>query len=172
MLKLLGAGLILSVCTLYGLQMKQRLFQHVQQLIGCKEVLLMLCGEISYARAPLREAFLHIAAQGKEPFGSFLEDVAARMEQEQQKPLSEIWSSALLGHQDEICFTREEQKLLQSIGENFGYLDVQMQLGHLNLCIQQLEAAIIRSQEELSAKQKLHQSLSVLGGLFLILILL
>lgn len=172
MLKGIGAGLILFVSVVLGLQFKQRLREHLEHLIRCKEVLLMLSGEMSYAKTPLLEAFLHIADQGKEPFGSFLKEVAKRAEKDRGQSLAQIWRGALKSRQKEICFSREEWILLESLGENFGYLDVQMQLGHLSLCIQQLDANIEKAQRELLDKQKLYQYLSVMCGLFLILVLL
>lgn len=172
MIRVAGAVLILSSSFLFGMQQKQRLWEHVRQLVGCKEMLLMLSGEMSYAKAPLMEAFLHIAARGKEPFSSFLRDVALGMETRREQPLSEIWQNALKCRKDKFYFSGEEYELLESLGENFGYLDVQMQLNHLSLCIQQLDAKIVQAQEELAAKQKLYQYLSVMCGLFFILILL
>lgn len=172
MIKILGAALILFVSFLFGLQQKQRLWEHVKQLVGCKELLFMLSGEMSYAKAPLLEAFCHISARGKEPFSSFLKEVASEMETKREQPLSNIWRSALRRRRDEFYFSQEEFELLESLGDNFGYLDVQMQLNHLNLCMQQLDAKIVQAQGELAAKQKLYQYLSVMCGLFFILILL
>ncbi|MCI8280876.1 MAG: hypothetical protein HFI76_04065 [Lachnospiraceae bacterium] len=172
MIKIAGAALILSVSFLFGLQQKQRLWEHVKQLVGCKEMLFMLSGEMSYAKAPLLEAFRHISSRGKEPFGSFLEEVAKELETKQDQPLPEIWRDVLNRQRNKFCFSQEEFGLLESLGDNFGYLDVQMQLNHLSLCMQQLDAKIVQAQGELAAKQKLYQYLSVMCGLFFILILL
>lgn len=172
MLKIAGAVLILSASVLFGMQQKQRLWEHVRQLVGCKEMLFMLSQEMSYAKAPLMEAFRHIAARRKEPFSGFLEDVALGMETHREQPLPEIWRNALKCRRDKFYLSQEEFELLESLGENFGYLDVQMQLNHLSLCIQQLDAKIVQAQGDLAAKQKLYQYLSVMCGLFFILILL
>ena len=62
--------------------------------------------------------------------------------------------------------------MLKGLGENFGYLDIQMQLNHLALDIQQVETRIGQAQQELAAKQKMYQYLSIMSGLFLILLLI
>lgn len=172
MLKLAGAGLILFSSLVYGLQLKMRLSEHVKQLIGLKEMLLMLSGEISYARTPLREAFWRIAARGKEPFGGFLKEVAEGMETERELGLARIWKDALTARKDRFYFSGEEWEMLLNFGENFGYLDADMQLNHISLCIQQTDTKIVQAQKELAAKQKVYQCLSILGGLFCILILI
>ena len=73
MLKLAGSILIITASSLYGWKIRRELTEHVDQLVGMKEMFLMLWGEISYTRTPLKEAFLQIASQNKEPFSGFLE---------------------------------------------------------------------------------------------------
>lgn len=172
MLKLTGAGLIIFAAVALGIQLKQRLAQHVEQLIRFKEILLMLSGEMSYARTPLTEAFQNIAVRGKEPFGPLLAEVAGRLEQERESTLSHIWQSAVEHQKKAFCFSKEEFELLKGIGQNFGYLDIQMQLNHLNLYIRQVETRIGQAQQELAARQKMYQYLSVMSGLFLVLLLI
>lgn len=170
MLKLAGAGLILFSSLIYGLQLRQRLSEHVKQLIGLKELLLMLSGEISYGKTPLGEAFLHMASRGKEPFCSFLKEVAEGMETDRE--LFRIWKDVLEGKKGGFYFSGEEWELFLHLGETFGYLDGEMQLNHISLCIQQIDTKIVQAQEELAAKQKVYQCLSIMGGLFCVLILI
>lgn len=170
MLKLLGACLILSAAIVLGMQLRQQLSEHVRQLMAFKEVLTMLAGEISYGKTPLAEAFRHIAERGKEPFGQFLLEVADRMEQERSRTLYDIWQEAVKKHSETFIFSKEEIQMLTKLGENFGYLDVQMQLKHLAIYEQQAEEKLLQAQQELAVKQKLYQYLSVMSGLFLILL--
>ena len=55
MLKLAGSLLVILASLLYGWKVKEELQEHVGQLVGMKEMFLMLQGEISYARMPLKE---------------------------------------------------------------------------------------------------------------------
>ena len=172
MLKVIGACLILGTAAVFGLQLKNQVSMHLKQLIGFKEMLLMLSGEMSYAKTPLTEAFQNIAARGREPFGPLLLEVAERLEQERESPLSDIWQSAVEHQKKTFYFSKEELFMLKDLGGNFGYLDIQMQLNHLALYIQQVESRIGQAQQELTAKQKMYQYLSVMSGLFLILLLI
>ena len=171
MVRLLGAGLILVSFTLFGMQQKQRLLEHMRQLVNLKELLLLLSGELSYARTPLSEALLHIAERGREPFCDLFSEVAAELGKRQRR-LPEIWQEALFRHQSRIYFDQEEFRLLEGLGDNFGYLDIHMQLGQLSLVIQQLDGKITEAQGELEKRQRLYQYLCVMSGLFLILVLL
>lgn len=172
MLKVIGAGLILFAAAMFGAQLKQRVAEHLRQLIGLKEMLLMLSGEMSYGRTPLAEAFSHIAGQGKAPYDRLLSSVFKRMEQERELTLSEIWQSEARKQKAYFLLSDEEFQLLLGVGENFGYLDLAMQLSHIALSIQQVESRIVLAQGEFSAKQRMYQYLSVMCGLFLILVLI
>ncbi len=172
MVKLLGAGLVLFAAFAVGFQLKQRLTEHLRQLEGLKEMLLMLDREFSFARATLDEAFLHIAGQGKEPFSGLLMEVAGRMRKEREATLREIWGSAVEHRREEFYFSEEEFFILTGLAENFGYLDVHMQVNNIALYVQQVEHKINQARDELAVKQKMYQYLSVMCGLFLILILI
>ena len=52
MLKAAGSILIIISSVLYGWKVQQELVEHVRQLVGMKEMFLMLWGEISYTRTP------------------------------------------------------------------------------------------------------------------------
>ena len=170
MLKLAGSLIIVIASALYGWKIRKELQEHVE-LVGMKEMFLMLQGEISYTRTPLKEAFLQIAAQDKEPFSSFLKKAAQELEQNEDA-VGIFWRRLIEQESDKFLFNSEEQSLLQRAGENFGYLDGQMQLKNLELYIEQTEVLIKKAQAELKQKQKLSGALSLMCGLFLIILLI
>ncbi len=170
MLKLAGSFLVIAVSLLYGWKVKEELKAHADQLVGMKEMLLMLQGEISYARTPLKEAFWQIASQGKEPFSSFLKRAAKEMEGNEES-IAEFWGR-LVEEAEDFCLMGEERELLKRVGENFGYLDTQMQLKNLELYIEQTEALIQKAQEELGDRQRTAGALSLMCGLFLVILLI
>jgi stage III sporulation protein AB len=172
MLKLLGASLVLGTAAIYGYQLKTRLSDHVRQLIALKEIFLLLAGEISYARTPLKEAFGRISNQGKAPFGTFLQEVAERLNEADGNTLYQIWMQVIEARRSEFLLNDDELSILKGLGENLGYLDVKTQMGNIELYIQQIEVRIVQAQQELAAKQKMYQYLSIMCGLFLILILI
>lgn len=170
MLKLTGSILIAIVSVLYGWKMQQELQEHVRQLVGMKEMFLMLWGEISYTRTPLKEAFLQIASQNKEPFSSFLEKAAEGLE-ENEESIGSFWGCLVEKEADSFLLDGEERRILKQAGENFGYLDGQMQLKNLELYIEQTEVLIQKAQGELKDRKKVSGVLSVMCGLFLIILL-
>ena len=61
---------------------------------------------------------------------------------------------------------------LKAAGENMGYLDEEMQIGTIDLYMEQLEREIQRLQKEFTAEKRLCHCLGVLGGIFLAVILI
>ena len=58
------------------------------------------------------------------------------------------------------------------MGAFLGYLDKDMQLGTLDLYLQELAGEIKAAQESIPGKQKVCRSLGIMGGLFLVLLLI
>lgn len=171
MLKLAGSFLVILASLFYGWKVKEELQEHVRQLVGMKEMFLMLHGEISYARTPLKEAFLQAASQGKEPFSSFLAKAANGLDGN-EAGMGAYWGGIVDQEAGNFYFTKEELGLLKRAGENFGYLDTQMQLKNLELYIGQAEVLIAEAQKELKDRQKVVRTVSLMCGLFLVILLI
>lgn len=171
MLKIAGGIIVLVAAAFYGWRLSMEQQEHLEQLLAMKEMFLMLEGEISYTKTPLREAFVRIATQNKEPFAGFLKKAAEGL-LENRKSMGDYWRSLVEQEENRFLFSKEERELLKRSGENFGYLDGQMQLKNLELYIGQAEVMIEQFQKELKEKQKLAQTLSVMCGLFVIILLL
>ncbi|MCI8896004.1 MAG: hypothetical protein HFI42_02000 [Lachnospiraceae bacterium] len=172
MLRVLGAALVLGSSLLYGWKLKTQLSDHMNQLLAIRELFKMLSGEIAYAKAPLPEAFGRIARRQGGAVSDILLEIAGRMERPGEGSLGEIWCQVWEQHRGELLLWEEELWIIQGMGKNLGYLDIEMQRNHIAMYTGQLEERIAQAGRELRAKQKLYQYLSVTGGLFLILILI
>lgn len=171
MLRAAGCLLIVTAAVWYGTRLAGELREHVEQLVAMKEMFLMLSGEIAYTRTPLKEAFLQIAEQNKEPFAGFLKEAAKGLEQNEES-MGTYWRELVEREKHRFLFSREEENLLKRAGENFGYLDGAMQLKNLELYMEQAEELIKQSRQELKERQKLYRCLSLMCGLFVIILLI
>ena len=86
--------------------------------------------------------------------------------------MGSFWKRMVDEEAGRFLLTPEEQGLLKRAGENFGYLDGQMQLKNLELYIGQAETLIQKAQEELKDRQRLSATLSLMCGLFVIILLI
>ena len=171
MLKALGSLLVFAASVLYGWKVRAEYAEHVEQLVGMKEMFLMLWGEISYARTPLQEAFLQIAAQGKEPFSSFLEKAAGEMEG-QEGSMGSFWKRMVDEEAGGFLPTPQGQGGPKRGGGEFWFLGGGEERKNLELYIGQAETLIQKAQEELKDRQRLSATLSLMCGLFVIILLI
>ena len=69
------------------------------------------------------------------------------------------------------ALTKEDKEEFARFGESLGYLDVEMQKNAMKLYLKELEQKIEYLQKEIPQKRKLYQSLGVMGGIFLLILL-
>lgn len=84
----------------------------------------------------------------------------------------ELWSKSI-----EDCWKGQNLKQsdiekLKAAGENMGYLDEEMQIGTIDLYVEQLEREIQCLQKEFAVEKRLCHCLGILGGIFLAVILI
>ena len=71
-----------------------------------------------------------------------------------------------------ILIVMLSEPIMKAIGMQMGYLDEQMQLGTIDLYLEQLSFVIEKAREELVMKKRLCNCLAVTGGIFLVIILI
>ena len=172
---MLRAGaLCLLVCASAGLGflMGGRLSGRLKQLKILKRMMLFLRGEISCAQTPLPEAFWHTAGKLPEPFGNFLRQISKELDQCQGKSLGEVFGENVESRLRDASLTREDRERLKELGESLGYLDKAMQLASLDAWGRELDMEIEELTEGLPVRKKLFQSLGLMGGLFLAILLI
>lgn len=172
MQKIVGSILIITASTGIGLLKGMDLQKYLGDLQCLRELFLMLRSEIKYTKAPLGEAFTHIGKRLGGEYGRWLLMLARKLEEKQGKTFWEIWNHSV---EDALLHTKlkkNDLEQLKSLGRNMGYLDEEMQLGTIHLYLEQLNLEIQRTRESLESKKRLCNCLGVMGGIFLVVILI
>lgn len=170
MQKIIGSILIIASSTGIGILKGMDMQKYLKELQVLKQLLLMLRSEIKYTKSPLGEAFFHIGKRMEDVFGKWFLLLARELEEKSGRTFADLWNRSI---DDALVETKlKEQDLIQlkSLGRNMGYLDEEMQLGTIDLYLEQLNLEIQRTREELETKKKLCNCLGVMGGIFLVII--
>ncbi len=188
-----GVGLILFSSTAIGLLYANRLKEQIEELETIKKLLLMLRGEIKYTKTPLPDAFASIAVRMKEPFGSFLEELAKQMENPERikgpygellfkvagqmdsmkgQTLAQIWEACVAEYLKESALLKEEKEKWVHFGSQLGYLDKEMQVSTIELYLEQVQEEIKNAQENFKRNGKLYRMMGVMAGIFLVILML
>lgn len=172
MLKLTGAMLIVFATTGMGIAKGRELQMYLKELEQLRQVFLMLKSEIKYTKSPLGEAFFHIGKRiGKEQ-GTWLLAVSEQMEKKLGITFFSLWTASVDTYLNKTKLKRQDLEQIKALGMNMGYLDEEMQIGTIDLYLEQLEIELRKTREELVTKRKLCNCLGVMGGIFLVIVLI
>lgn len=170
MLKLLGIGVVIGASTAMGFAMSRELKKRVDQLMECKRLFIMLQGEIKYAKTPLAEGFAKVSRRMEQPFRGFLEYLSCELEGRNGKSMAEIFAESVDLKLKDSGLSSEDLGRLKNVGSHLGYLDLEMQLRSIDLCLEQINESCIQAKQEYQNKSKVYHCLGLMGGLFLAII--
>ncbi len=86
--------------------------------------------------------------------------------------MAEVMCRQMLVMKQDMGLDRDEIQIMEELIGNLGYYDVSMQEKGLAYCVKRLEELIERTEQTAREKKKLYQTLGILGGCFLVIMLL
>lgn len=148
--------------------MKCRLYHNNQQ----KELLLYMIREISFLHRPIAEILEAASEQLDMPYSKFTQTVARRMEDGKGDGLGTIWQEETEKLKDSRCYPKTSMQNLSNIGKSVGCEEDEMQVEALNVMRMELEEEIKRTRCESEEKGKLIRPLSLIAGIFCVVLFL
>lgn len=171
MLKNAGILLILIAGVGMGYSRSRELTLRERNLRLFLQMVICLKGEIRCGNLSLPEAFREIARKLPGIYGEFLEEICLSLREASGRPLGEIYRQCAEQKFKDLDFSRGERELFCSLGGRLGYLDREMQLRQLDLCEEEILRYLDVLRKEMPEKKKIYQSLGVLGGVLLAVLL-
>ena len=137
-----------------------------------KQMLLYMNREIAFLHRPMQEIFACISERLQEPYRTLTGTVAERMNRERGKGLSVIWEEEVKKLLADKAYPQKALLHLEKIGACFGCEEDELQIASLTLVGKELEEEMegIKSRKE--EKSRLIQTLSLLAGVFCIVLFL
>lgn len=172
MIKVAGSCLILFSSTAIGFWCSGRLRDRLEELEYIRKLLLMLRGEIRYSHATLSEAFQAIGKRMKPPYGAFLLRTAEAMDSMEGQTLSQLWETGIREELTDSALKKEDKERLIWLGSQLGYLDTQMQLSTIELYLEQIQEELQSAAESVKRNGRLYQTLGVMAGIFLVILMI
>lgn len=167
MLKTAGILLILISSAGLGFRESCRLTCREKTLEMLLRMSVLLKAEIRCQNASLPEAFRGAGRKLPGIWGEFLLETARRAEECPGIRFGEIFRQCAGGKMGQLPLSEEEKTAFFALGENLGYLDMEMQMKQLELYETELLRYLETLRSEIPAKKKMYQSLGVLGGILL-----
>lgn len=166
MLKIVGCIIIIASCTGIGFSKSKEMECHLSELEELKKIFYLLKSELQYTRAPFAEVFEKIGPKTREPFRSWLFHLSICLNEKRGGLFWEMWGNSIEEHLKNCRLKEDELNELKNVGKNLEYIE------SLDLFIEQMEYRIKNVRESYRTKRKLCQSLGIMGGIFLVILLL
>lgn len=172
MLKLAGCILILAASLGGSLFCMERFREQERQLLVIKELLVILEKQLEFVRLPLVEAVTDMAGKAGEPFEAPLLSFARILSKHQTEDVERLWREIWTENREDFFLSREEFEILLDMGRLLEPVDSRSQIASIELYKSRVDDKIRKMWEERENKQKVSQSICLLGGLILMIILL
>lgn len=165
MQKVIGGIIVIAVCTALGFEKGRELQLHLNSLEELKKLFVLLKNELQYTKAPFTEVFFKLSKKMNGEYKEWLLSVSQQLEKREKESLYEVWQVSVYEYLKGVKLTKEELEALCDIGRTLGYIDT------LELYLTQLDFSIQNTREELKTKKKLYQSMGIMCGIFLVIVL-
>lgn len=170
-MKWIGALIIIGVSALFGLDMSVRLSDRSKQLRLLIQSLQMIEAEMVYGKYTLKHIFIHVKQRTTEPFATFYDQLANRLSSIVDD-FNMLWEQEVERLYDRSKLHRNEIDILKQLGKNLGIHPIDQQRKHLTLTQQYLKQQLDHALDQEKKYEKTTKSLSILVGVFIVLILM
>ncbi len=166
MQKVLGSTLVLFACVLFGYGKSRELTIHIQELEELRKIFVRMKSEFVYAKRPLADICNILMHKTEGIFRDWLGRISDALAEHGYDSFLELWEAETGLLLQELHLSREEADELRKVGMQLGCVEA------VELYLLHLEQAIHLRKEIAQSKKKLYQSMGILGGVFLVILLL
>lgn len=170
--KTVAAALVLCGAQGFGYalcqEMKCMLYHDTEQ----KQMLLYMTREIAFLHRPIQEILEQTGEKLQEPYRSLTLEVACQMKKEDGRSLHTLWNEQTYKLRERRYYPTAAMDNLARIGECLGCEEDEMQIASLRLLMGNLDEEIEKLKCRKEERSRLIQTLSLLAGIFCIVLFL
>ncbi len=170
--KILGSILILVASAGLAFQIRRDLSNHLALLYELRRLFVAISYEQAFSMQPLEQLLLQENLTEDERLALILKSVSERLVQRQSKAGELIWQEEFETNRKSLGLSVEELEMIKGAGAALFGKSLEENRRQLNLVLERLDFWIGQTRKERKEKQKVYQTLSVVCGFMLIILLL
>ena len=170
--KILGSILILVASAGLAFQIRRDLSNHLALLYELRRLFVAISYEQAFSMQPLEQLLLQENLTEDERLALILKSVSERLVQRQSKAGELIWQEEFETNRTSLGLSVEELEMIKGAGAALFGKSLEENRRQLNLVLERLDFWIGQTRKERKEKQKVYQTLSVVCGFMLIILLL
>ena len=171
MLKLLGCILIFAASVGLAYSMEQEMKQHQKRLLEMRSLLTKIFWEMNYSMRPVEMVLLYQVEAQDKCLREILKEIGENLMKKEAKNGEEVWQEVFQKYRRELGLTVDEGELIAESGRAFFGKSVEENQKILSLYQDRLDFLIEEERRERKEKQKVYQTVCIMGGLMLIIFL-
>jgi len=170
--KLIGCIFVIASCSGIGMYYSGEFRVRLEDMKELKKMIILLRGDIRYANTPLPEAISSIARKNNGRFEKFFVFISNKLNDFPGVTFASVWKESVETNLNQTAINKKDKVDLVQFGESLGYLDKDMQINTLDLYLEQLENVINDLLGNVKEKTYLYNTLGVMAGLFISIIMM
>ena len=170
--KIIGICLIIGATSAGGIGAADKIRNQYEQLRYLKKLILLLRGEIQYARSYLGEAFRQIGCSVRTPYKEWLLAMCEEMEGRNGGTFAQIWEEKGREYLWDCGLPKEALERLLWFGNELGSADAGMQVKTLDLWLEEITLSMEEMREGMRTRIRLCHCLGIMSGIFITILLL
>lgn len=171
-MKIIGCILIIVGFSVIGYLLVDHLRLRIRELCDVRRQIIFLRGEIRCGYRALPEVFEELEHRTSGCWSAFYGEIARESKEHTEGTLEQLWRNAMLEKLQKSCLNEKEKQDWLEFGVCIGKMDSKGQIAFADLCEERFCQYIQTEQEQFQTQAKLYQTLSVLGGVFLSVLLI
>lgn len=178
MVRFLGGVMILLGTVGLGFRYRDQFYERVKVLCKLIHILEMMKSEIGYSKSTMPECCLHIGKtimgmdRTDRVIGEGMVQVYELMRKNDGYSFSYIFKNVM---KDKLCtfsLVKSDVEAFLSVADNGDYHDPEMQIGSIDIVRERLINTLQDLKKEVEGRGRIAVGLGILGGLFLLIILI
>lgn len=170
--KLIGAALVLASATAIGSLLALQIREQEAWLRDIKMSLFLLSGEMNYHQMPLPEAMMRTGVRHGGRMRTFYSRVGAELEKKAGESFFDIWQRQVREVLKNAPLKKEQKEAFSEIGMYFVEADCNVRKNAIDFYLDRLEEDIVILRKNGKEKAYLLQTMGVLGGMFLLILVM
>lgn len=172
MLKLLGSILIAAASVGFACSIRKDLADHLKLLYEIRRLFVDISSEAKYSMQPVEVLLGCFIKTKDERLSAVCGEIAENLLEKKEGAGEEVWRNAFGRHRRELRFNEEEAEVVENAGNAFFGKSVEENQKHLSIYLERLDFIIENVRKEQKEKQRVYQTVSVMCGLMLIILLI
>jgi len=172
MFKLAGILLLMAGCCGLGINRVAEAKQRIRELREIRRIVIRIQSEMVYGKRALPEICLLFGQCMEEPYRTAFSSIFQKLEENDGTDFGRIWKEQMEECMRNLPLLEEEKDILRNMPEHLGILDEKQQAADIGQSLDFLAAHIARAEAGYDNQARVTMSISVMAGIFLVILLL